>query len=617
MDALTALSISIHPLLSIFLFFLLIMTPEPRSSGTARKSREYRSSGSTKQVRFPTRRSRVRGRSNGVQKRESSSLKRESSSLKRDGPSLKQQTLTQMSFVSSFGEEVTLIDDDTSDEDGTACDKSGLTVPQGDSEAQSKEPPELAAREDAIVIQDSCGSTYDGSDDDDASAGVNTSPPRWPGHMQEAAAMPPRSVAWADSLDILRGSPRRRAHLSRNVEDLESTQSSQDEGASLSAHVHFAAVEADDREIPDSDEEDNEELQLRDFSKLIHQETLYTGHETQLILEEMASLENPVLTPENSPTRRLLMASQNSLTLTPSDGIASYKHNFPMEDTQSQPATIPQTPALSLPSSQKTQASPGHQTDLSQRYNSHASAHTQLPSQGQIFESQRVPLQILQSLAPVSARTDILLPTPPEVLNAIIGGSEAFLHLAHRVPEEVRRFWLFSHGILRYMACIQPGKLRNHGWGYHIDQVYQLNNALEERDMQEEGWVNGEVRRYIYLPPAIAGQLLWNLRCATFGEGESQRDDQIEAPNHPSSSHTGMRSSATTFLSTETDTCIRDHDAAGQPSSLIFQDHGSSTATLPANAVFGSSPLLTKSQMLSDSLISDTLYTNGVEGRNQ
>ncbi|PNP37322.1 hypothetical protein TGAMA5MH_10804 [Trichoderma gamsii] len=587
------------------------MPPEPRSSGTARKSREYRSTGSTKQIRFPTRRRKVRGPSNGVQKRESSSLKRENSSSERKGPSLKQQTLTQMSFVSSFGEDVILLDDDASDEDGTICNKTGSTVLQRESEALlTKEPPELASGEDAIIIQDSCGSTYDGSDDDDddAPAGTNISPPRWPEHVREVVAMPPRSVTWADSMDVVRDSPRRRAHLNRNLEEMKSTQSSQEYGASLSAHVRFAAVEADDREIPDSDEEDNEELQPRDFNGLIHQEMLCVGHETQLIMEEMASLEDPVLTPESSPNKCQLTASQNSLALAPSDGIANDKHDFPMGNTQSQPIAIPQTPSFSLPSSQTTQVGPGDQTDLSQGHNNHhGPAHTQLPSQGQIFESQRVPLQILQSLAPVSARTDILLPTPSEALRPIISGSETFVHLAYRVPEEVQRFWLFSHGILRYMACVQPGRHRGHGWDYPIDQVYQLNNALEERDMQEEGWVHSEVRRYIYLPPAIAGQLLWNLRCATFGQDESQKDDKFEvSSNCSTSSHEDPTGSATTLQSAKADiTYIRDRDATGRPSSLNLQDHGSSTATLPANAVFGSSPLLTKSQMLSDSLISD------------
>ncbi|UKZ87544.1 uncharacterized protein TrAFT101_003336 [Trichoderma asperellum] len=587
------------------------MAPEPRSSETARQGREYRSTGSTKQVRFPTRRRRVRGQSNGIQKREVSSLKRESSSLK-------QQTLTQMSFVSSFGEDATLMDDNASDEDGTAYDKSGLTVPQRESKSRlTTEPQELTTREDTVIIQDSCGSTYDssGDDDDDASAGVNISPPRWPEDVREAATAPPRSVSWADSLNIVRDSPRRRAHLRRNLEELRSTQSSQEEGTALSAHVHFAATEADDREIPDSDEDD-EELQLRDFNRLIHQETLYAGHETQLILEELASLEHPELTPGNSSARRQLMASQNSLAFTPSNGTTNNKNDFSMEDTQTQHTAIPQTPAFSLPSSPsspKTQVGSDDQTNPSQGQKFHTPAHTELPSQGQIFESQRVPLHILQSLAPVSARTDILLPTPSEVLDLIISGSESFLHLAYRVPEQVQRFWLFSLGILRYMACIQPGRPRGHGWDYRIDQVYQLNNALEERDMQEEGWVNGTVQRYIYLPPAIAGQLLWNLRCATFDDGELQRasgddgrDDISQVSDYRSSSRKDTRSSAATLQSAETDTYINDHDA-GQPSSLIFQDHGSSAATLPASAVLGSSPLLTKSQMLSDSLISDKL----------
>lgn len=155
------------------------------------------------------------------------------------------------------------------------------------------------------------------------------------------------------------------------------------------------------------------------------------------------------------------------------------------------------------------------------------------------------------------------------------------------------------------MACVQPGEPNGSEWDYHIDQVYELNNPVEERDMQEEGWVTGQVRRYIYLPPAIVGQLLWNLRCATFDRtAQEEHDDgnlntqeesipESSMPLHPAAhSHSQSRSTN------------QNHDT-GQPSSLLFQDHGSSLASIPANAVFDSSPLLTKSQMLSDSLLSD------------
>ncbi|KAM0246694.1 hypothetical protein ACHAQJ_010130 [Trichoderma viride] len=570
------------------------MPSEQRSSDTARQSRDYRSTASTKQVRFPLRRRRVRGQSNGVQKRENASLK--------------QQTLTQMDFISSFGQEITLTDDDASDGDGTACARESLTIPQGDSEAQLAKKPQGETRENTPVIQDSCGST-DGSSDGDVSAETIVSPPRFrPGDVREAAMLP-HSVERMESLDTVRDSPRRRAHLSRSLEESgRLTLSPQEDGTSLLAHIHSSARELDDddREIPDSDEE-NEEWQLQD-DRLVHQETFITGYETQLVLEELASMEYTELGHKDSSTRKLLISTPpHSSALLSSNGAADNEVVFPVEFSQCLPTTILQPPAFS--SSPRTRFSSDDQTELNLGL-----APKELPNQGQAFESQRVPLHILQSLAPASARTDILLPTSSEVLNLIVDNSEAFLHLPYRVPEQVRRFWLFSHSMLRYMACVQPGKPQNHGWDYQIDQVYQLNNPVEERDMQEEGWINGQVRRYIYLPPAIAGQLLWNLRCATFGNGGLQKEDghhkrgyNMGISDCQSSSRNFTRGLAIPSQSAaQPENYVGNHDTS-QPSSSIFQDHGSSTTTLPANAAFYSSPLLTKSQMLSDSLVSDGL----------
>ncbi|KAL6791179.1 hypothetical protein GGI42DRAFT_336322 [Trichoderma sp. SZMC 28013] len=573
------------------------MPPESQSSDApAPQSRTYRSTPSAKQVRFPMRRSKVRGQGKAAQKRGKNA-------------SLKQQTLTQMDFVSSFSEEVTLSDSDEASGDAFSSPDKPVVPQRTSSEAQLKDKKEKEEEEETIgdthVIQDSYASP-----DDSLSAQV--SPLKLQPVQLRNVVLSPSRVRSIGSLDAVKASPRRRAHWSSNLGGSKRLKPSQEDDVPSPTRVRFVAKDVDDREIPDSDEE-YEELELLEEDEVVLQDTFATGHETQLVLEELASLEYSEQR-EQGPgavTSQVLASTPHSSTATSSEPFSNNKPVPPIE-TIDPPSTTKasfQSPTIS-PSPNPTSES-HHQTDLSQRPHDQISEstsephHSTNPSQrphDQIFESQRVPLHILQSFTPVSARTDILLPIPSKILSSLINGSEPLLHLPYRLPELVRRFWLLDQETLRYMACVQPGELSGPNWDYHVDQVYELNNPVEERDMQEEGWVTGQVRRYIYLPPAIVGQLLWNLRCATFDRTEQEHDDgnsNIEAldrrspessmPLHPAA-HSGSRST---------------NPDAGQPSSLLFQDHGSSLATLPANAVFDSSPLLTKSQMLSDSLLSD------------
>ncbi|KKP01179.1 hypothetical protein THAR02_06705 [Trichoderma harzianum] len=574
------------------------MPSESQSSDAAApQGRTYRSTPSAKQVRFPMRRSKVRGpgkdKDKAVQKQK-----------RGKDASLKQQTLTQMDFVSSFSEvseEVTLSDsDDASDTtlSGTGKDKPDI-VSKGSSEAQLKVKKEEEEKEEIIretqVIQDSYASP-----DDILSTQVSPLKLQ-PMQLRDTLVLSPSRVRNIGSLDTVKASPRRRAHWSSNPGGSKRLKPSQEENMPSPTRVRFLTkdVDVDDREIPDSDEE-YEELELleeEEEDEVVLQDTFATGHETQLVLEELASLEYPERDEEDrekgqgTVTSQVSASTQHSSTATSSETSSNSKP-VPLIETADPLPTIKaplQSPTISQSPNATSESHPS--TDLSQRPHS------------QFFESQRVPLHILQSFTPVSARTDILLPIPSQVLTSLIDGSKPLLHLPYRVPELVARFWLLEQETLRYMACVQPGEPNSSEWDYRVDQVYELNNPVEERDMQEEGWVTGQIRRYIYLPPAIVGQLLWNLRCATFDrtaqEGHDDGNLNIQQESIPESSmplhpaaHSHSQSRST------------NHDT-GQPSSLLFQDHGSSLASIPANAVFDSSPLLTKSQMLSDSLLSD------------
>ncbi|KAL7929088.1 hypothetical protein V8C35DRAFT_204876 [Trichoderma chlorosporum] len=563
---------------------MVIMLPESQSSDASRQSRTYRSRPSAKQVRFPTRRSKVRGQGKGSQKR--------------DTASLKQQTLTQMDFVSSFSEEpVTLSDDDDDASDEPACGPDRLAVPQksSEAEAQLEERPQESTRGSTPVIQDSFASPED-------NLSPQFSPPRFQPTKVRDAVLSPIRLKRMGSVDV-KASPRRRAHWSGSLEGPKRFKASREENMSSPTRIYPLATDADDREIPDSDEE-YEELELLEDDRLIYQDTFETGYETQRALEELASIdylerdEEEQEQGQDAATNQSLASSIPHSSVVTSSGSSTDCKAVPrLEAADHLPTNNAslQSPTIS-PSPKLANESP-RQTELSQRRHD------------QIFESQRVPIHVLQSFTPVSARTDILLPTPSKVLSPLVDGSETILHLPYRVPEQVRRFWLLDQETLRYMACVQPGKPSGPGWGYHVDQVYELNNPIEERDMQEEGWVTGQVRRYIYLPPAIVGQLLWNLRCATFDRAGLDHDDDDDENSQKNSNleALGSRSPESSMPSqplVHPESGSINHDT-GQPSSLVFQDHGSSLATLPTNAVFDSSPLLTKSQMLPDSLLSD------------
>ncbi|KAL6886733.1 hypothetical protein HDV57DRAFT_491222 [Trichoderma longibrachiatum] len=588
------------------------MPSKRESRDAARQGRTYRSTAPAKQVQFPIRRSRVRGPGNGIQKREKASLK--------------QQTLTQMAFVSSFSDEAPLMDDDSDEaasaSDGMACDDddkptASHRIPEA--ELEEEEPRTLSGRPTrgpvrgtSPVIQDSYAS-LDGSFPDGEL--VEASPPQHRPSRGRDAAVSPRRRGRMGSLDAVKASPRRRAHWSRYSAGPKTPEQSS-QANDTSPLVKYA----DDREIPDSDEED-EDLDLQEVGPALHQDTFATGHETQFVLEELASLEYSQLDGQAAANDQLPTSiSRPSALASPGNAAISKLAQPPTEAPECLPT--PAETASQLPST------PPFPTAASQSRVPAESSQSQV-CHDQGFESQRVPLHVLQSFTPVSARTDILLPTPPDILKSIADGSEATLRLTYRVPEDVRRFWLFDHETLRYMACVQPGTPRGFlDWEYSVDQVYELNNPVEEHDMQEEGWVTGQVRRYIYLPPAIVGQLLWNLKCATFARGASRRgedDDEnhesrdgecngdaetqdIRLPNPLDTDHRARIpvTSSQPAIYTENRTTPRDVDP---PSSLFFEDHGSSATTVPATdgAALGSSPLLTKSQMLPDSLVSDDL----------
>lgn len=280
-------------------------------------------------------------------------------------------------------------------------------------------------------------------------------------------------------------------------------------------------------EIPDSDEdedgfeedEDEDGAEIGVESENVEETRYGAGVETQLVMSEMASTDG-----KESCQDDTLPCS------TPS------KQTQPKASSPPAPSTTTESHKPSTPKAPRTKPlrKPLH----------HPSNHTQ---QSQPWESQRVPISILQSLPTPSARSDILLPMSTTSLEALISGHTIHITTPFKIPPQVIRFWLFEKNLLRYMATVEqageqispPNTSSSQGeWQFHAGQVYELNNPVCEEDMREEGWVDGLITRYTYLPPAVIGQLLWNLRHAIFGDVDHQQQQQhilSSSPMKPSS----------------------------------------------------------------------------------
>ncbi|KAF5662074.1 hypothetical protein FHETE_8179 [Fusarium heterosporum] len=260
-------------------------------------------------------------------------------------------------------------------------------------------------------------------------------------------------------------------------------------------------------EIPDSEDEDDE-----DFGEDENAENAFVaGAETQLVMTEIASSEEEIIK-EASSTRTSFGVKRQAFAAITSEEFSGSRDraSSSLPPLSSRPTTMP--PLSSTPKARKR---PAKRIRKPIR-------RPAPPTQTQPLESQRVPLATLQSLPPASARTDVLLSLSQDMMDDLVEGYQANLILDFKIPAQVVRFWLYDGELLRFMACADPGRVtEGPAWRYHLTQIYELNNPVEGDDMREEGWIEGDIGRYVYFPPAVVGQLLWNLRHALFKENAS------------------------------------------------------------------------------------------------
>ncbi|KAK1719061.1 hypothetical protein BDP67DRAFT_504155 [Colletotrichum lupini] len=166
------------------------------------------------------------------------------------------------------------------------------------------------------------------------------------------------------------------------------------------------------------------------------------------------------------------------------------------------------------------------------------------------LESQRLPYSVIHGMGRQGDRTDIFISIHPEHMEAIVAGEKNHEFRNYRIPHTVTRMWLYVTkpvAELRHMACFSeaksPGEIDEDGVGnaefnqnngskfaYHLKKVFQLNDPMSLREMMDLDWLHGPPQKYNYVPPAVVGQLMANLRCCVIGKDGEEEDDIVSEP---------------------------------------------------------------------------------------
>lgn len=213
----------------------------------------------------------------------------------------------------------------------------------------------------------------------------------------------------------------------------------------------------------------------------------------------------------------------------------------PQPTTRSSPRAS-QTSQSSVRSTRRSKAQTSKRKDPEETVKD---TETQFTPYTQGMESQRVPLDDIRALGPQTDRSDIMVSLHPEPLRQITEGTKNHEFRAWKIPPEVSRVWLYAtnpHSELRYMCILGPPKVPgeiedekglgnaefNNGgkrfakYAYEFIQVYELNNPVPLAEMIRKGWIKGAPQKYAFVPPAVVGELTANLRCALFGDEDTQ-----------------------------------------------------------------------------------------------
>ncbi|KAI1146914.1 hypothetical protein F4825DRAFT_439144 [Nemania diffusa] len=298
------------------------------------------------------------------------------------------------------------------------------------------------------------------------------------------------------------------------------------------------------QEVPDSDEELDEELdQDLDETEYETEDDEYGAGDPESptpkrFQNSILPVENPEPESNSSGTTRYLLERATNpsedISFVLGHEVTALRRSSMEADTEA----IPAAERAPGPASSEH----GENDDI---------ADDSYPSQDfgytQGLESQRLPLDSIHALGPQTPRSDIMVSLHPEHIAKIVDRTKNHEFRAWKIPQQVSRIWVYitrPESQLKYLCIFgepkTPGEIEdekgignvdfNQGmmaakFAYEILQVYELNNPVSLDEMKKKGWVSGAPQKYLYIPPAVVGELTANLRCALFEEETSQLED--------------------------------------------------------------------------------------------
>ncbi|KAI1380308.1 hypothetical protein F4677DRAFT_406390 [Hypoxylon crocopeplum] len=299
------------------------------------------------------------------------------------------------------------------------------------------------------------------------------------------------------------------------------------------------------REVPDSDGDDFDEIEDE-----LAEEAVEEGHDALMDPDE----ENipPMDDPEaaetcygaiGDETQAELISSMDELTreLSESESLESSRSRAstptPKQRKREARRTIHVT-STSAPLSSIVEQTPSTPPQKGPSDEDISKAQTQIYTQG--LESQRLPLEAIRALGPQTYHSDMMVSLHPEPLARILNRTKNHEFRSWEIPPGVSRVWLYTtrpHSELKYMCILSPPKVPgeiedekgignvefNQGgkaakFAYEIVQVYELNDPVSLEEMKQKGWLKSAPQKFIWVPPAVVGELTANLKCALFEE---------------------------------------------------------------------------------------------------
>jgi hypothetical protein len=161
----------------------------------------------------------------------------------------------------------------------------------------------------------------------------------------------------------------------------------------------------------------------------------------------------------------------------------------------------------------------------------------------QIGETQRLSTQHLNVMAPRTENSDIFISIHPQHVTNIVNRTKNHEFRTWAIPPSVSRMWIYETkpvATLKYMAKIsaakKPGgildqdglgnadfdaKPRDKNYAYEILQLYELADPVPLARIVSNGWIKSAPQRFAWVGPAVADELVANLKPPLFTDMSS------------------------------------------------------------------------------------------------